>query len=115
MDSRHEAASGIAQLEGYLLWQQELGDARSRAEAFADRMEWLTEGQREEVVRLYAEDHLDLSRAALRRIADRCGELREEYTERYDQLRVRLLCRTTAVVVGMVALCCSALLVAGVH
>lgn len=98
MPGPDEIESGIARLEGYLLCQRELGDARTEAEAYADRLPWLTSAQREEVVRLYAEERVELSRRMLRRIADRCEELRAEYTARYEELRRRLLYRCVAVV-----------------
>ncbi|GAA2357921.1 hypothetical protein [Streptomyces cuspidosporus] len=98
MPGPDEIESGIARLEGYLLCQRELGDARAEAEAYADRLPWLTTTQREEVVRLYAEERVELSRRMLRRIADRCEELRAEYTARYEELRRRLLYRCVAVV-----------------
>jgi hypothetical protein len=109
----YEIESGIARLEGYLLCQSELGDARAEAEAFAGRLSWLTAAQREEVVRLYTEERVELSRRMLRRIVDRCEELRAEYTARYDELRRRLVFRCVAgilavanvlAVVGAVAL-----------
>lgn len=110
MDRRREIASGIAALEGYLLSQAEISDARREAEAFADRLPWLTTAERSEVVRLYAEDHLDVSRRVLRRITDRCRELRAEYTARYELLRRRLLCVCVALLLAAFTLCACALL-----
>jgi hypothetical protein len=40
----------------------------------------------------------------LRRITDRCHELQAEYTARYRQLRRRLLCLCTALVLALCAL-----------
>ncbi|MCD0484026.1 hypothetical protein LO771_16910 [Streptacidiphilus sp. ASG 303] len=88
---RGESDRGIHQLEGYLLWQGETAAAREQAEAFADRLPWLTGPQREDVVRVYTADRLEVSRATVRRIADRARELRHEYTARYRALRLRLL------------------------
>ncbi|MFF8841157.1 hypothetical protein ACF08N_00260 [Streptomyces sp. NPDC015127] len=100
-----EAAGGIAALEGYLLAQSRLQEAQREAEAFADRMPWLTTGQREEVVRLYAEDRVALSRRVLVALVARAAELRQEYTNRYDELRQRLLRRGVAALLGLAALC----------
>ena len=102
--------SGIARLEGYLLCQSEISGARAEAEAFAGRLPWLTEAQREEVIRLYAEERLELSRRLLRRIVDRCGELRGEYTARYEELRRRLLGLCAALLLGGLVLCIGVLL-----
>jgi hypothetical protein len=108
--SQHEIESGIAQLEGYLLCQSEISGARAEAEAFVGRLPWLTGAQRDEVVRLYAEDRMELSRRLLRRIVDRGHELRAEYTARYEELRRRLLCLCAALVLSGLALCVCVLL-----
>ncbi|MCX2970458.1 MULTISPECIES: hypothetical protein [Streptomyces] len=91
-----DAEAGLRELEGYLLWQAEVGRARTRAEAFAARMPWLTTAQREEVVRLYTAEHLRLSRQYLETVAARCHALRGEYTARFAKLRRRVVRRATA-------------------
>lgn len=100
-----EAAAGIAELEGYLLAQSRLHEARVEAEVFADRMPWLTTGQREEVVRLYAEDRIALSRRVLAALVTRAGELRQEYTQRYECLKQRVLCGSLAALLCVAVLC----------
>jgi hypothetical protein len=110
MPGQPEVTSGIARLEGYLLCQAELRDARTEAEAFVCRMPWLTADQREEVVRLYTEDRMALSRRTLQRITTRCHELQGEYSARYEQLRRRLLCASLAILLAAVALCALTLL-----
>jgi hypothetical protein len=112
MDSRREIASGIAALEGYLLSQAEIRNARHEAEAFAERLPWLTSAERAELVRLYAEERLDISRRVLRRITERCRELRGEYAARYVRLRRRLLCVCVVLVLGAFTLCVCVLLAA---
>lgn len=98
-DTRKEteahSARGIAQLEGYLLWNAEVAEAHRQARSFADRLPWLTVAQREEVERAYAADRMALSRSVLTRIADRAAELRREYGERYRQLKVRCVLTLT--------------------
>jgi hypothetical protein len=89
-----EAAAGIARLEGYLLAQSEASAARTAAEDFTSRLPWLDPEQREEVVRLYTADRMALSRRTLEHIVHRSRELRAEYTDRYQQLRRRLICTT---------------------
>jgi hypothetical protein len=107
----HDTAAGIARLEGYLLCQAEIQRARTEAEAFARRLPWLTTAQQEEVVRHYAEDRLAVSREALRTVAARCAELRDEYTVRYEALRQRLLRRCVALTLASAALCATACLI----
>ena len=86
-----EYARGLNEMEGYLLSQAEAAAALSGAEAFAARMPWLTAAQRDEVVRLYTADRLEVSRAALRRVADRALELQCQYSTRYHALQAKLL------------------------
>ncbi|MCM2578434.1 hypothetical protein [Streptomyces meridianus] len=98
-------AQGLAKLEGYLLCHAERSSARARAEAFARRMPWLTRAQHDEVVRLYTEDHMEVTREKLRAIEKRCRELRGEYGDRYAELRRRLLCTGAVLVLSASALC----------
>lgn len=92
-----DTAEGIARIEGYLLFQAEMRKARQEAEDFADRLPWLTAGQREDVVRHYAQARVAVSQQTLRAVAARCAELRRQYTARYESLRLRLLCVAVAV------------------
>ncbi|MEU4201987.1 hypothetical protein [Streptomyces sp. NPDC045470] len=100
-------AEAINEIEGYLLWEAEKDRARTRARDFSDRLPWLTRAQREEVERQYQADQLEFSRAYLRRIAARSGELRAEYEGVYRVLRRRLVTGLLAVagalVIGAVA------------
>ncbi|MEU0085947.1 hypothetical protein [Streptomyces sp. NPDC006274] len=100
-----EVAAGIAKLEGYLLAQSRVREAEREAEEFAGRMPWLTGAQREEVVRIYTEDRIALSRRVLKALVSRANELRAEYTARYEELRRRLLCASVAALLGSIALC----------
>ncbi|MFF3291019.1 hypothetical protein [Streptomyces sp. NPDC003023] len=100
-----EAAAGIARLEGYLLAQSRMREAEREAEAFAGRMPWLTTAQREEVVRIYTQDRIALSRRVLEAVVSRAHELRLEYATRYEELRRRLLCAGAAALLGSAALC----------
>ncbi|MFD9866941.1 hypothetical protein ACFXI8_06475 [Streptomyces niveus] len=96
-----EASSGIQQLEGYLLAQSRVREARTHAVIFADRMPWLTSAQHEEVVSLYTQDHIAMSRRALEAVVARAGELRAEYTARYELLKRRLLCAYLIALTGL--------------
>ncbi|WP_063784256.1 hypothetical protein [Streptomyces sp. SBT349] len=107
-----EAATGIARLEGYLLWQAELGNARTEGESFAAGLTWLTEEQRADVAARYAEERVRLARRVLTGVADRCRTLDGEYTARYRQLRQRLLCVTLCALLACAALAVAALAVA---
>lgn len=81
---------GLRHLEGFLVWQAEAKRARSAAQGFADRLPWLTTVQRDEVIRVYAADHLEVSRATVCHLAERSKVMRQEYTDRYSALRARL-------------------------
>ncbi|OKI04998.1 hypothetical protein A6A06_10000 [Streptomyces sp. CB02923] len=100
------AAEAINEIEGYLLWEAEKDRARTRAQEFSARLPWLTRAQQEEVERQYQADQLEYSRASLRRIAARSGELRAEYEGVYQVLRRRMvtgfLAATAVLVTGAV-------------
>ncbi|MET7646970.1 hypothetical protein ABZS83_25760 [Streptomyces sp. NPDC005426] len=83
-------------MEGFLLWNAEIEQARTLARGFTDQLPWLTTAQRDDVERVYVADRATASRAMLVRVAARADELRGEYSERYDRLRAR--CVATAVV-----------------
>ncbi|WP_194117775.1 hypothetical protein [Streptomyces hoynatensis] len=91
-EAKAQAAAGIAQLEGYLLWQAELRGARAEGEDFATRLPSLSEAQRAEVAGLYAEERLRLAKRLLRGLGERSREFEEEYALRYRRLRQRLWC-----------------------
>ncbi|MFE2599549.1 hypothetical protein [Streptomyces sp. NPDC057617] len=95
-DENTATARGLVRLEGYLLWNAEIEDARRRAARFCEQLPWLTTAQREDVERAYVADRLAASRATLVRISERAAELRGEYAERYRTLRTR--CMAAAVV-----------------
>jgi hypothetical protein len=106
MDERTtDVTAGLRQLEGYLLWQAELSTVQRDADAFAGLLTWLTDGQREEVVRAYVEERLRVSRHTATRVAQRCRELRGEYEERYRRLSSRLMALFLAGVVVEVVVC----------
>ncbi|MEV2245595.1 hypothetical protein [Streptomyces sp. NPDC049970] len=84
-----ESARGLAQVEGYLLWNAEVEEAGRQARSFTEALPWLTTAQREDVERVYVTYRMAVCRQTLTKIADRAVELRGEYTARYDRLRVR--------------------------
>ncbi|MFF8784378.1 hypothetical protein [Streptomyces sp. NPDC015125] len=100
-DSRTVQA-GIADIEGYLLWQAEIDRARADAEAFVDALDWPTSAQRQELVRLLARRQLDLSQRAVTRTATRALQLRREYQQRYDFLKRRVLAAVLALLAALV-------------
>ncbi|QNE73339.1 hypothetical protein F0344_00705 [Streptomyces finlayi] len=91
MEHDKDSARGLAQLEGYLLWNAEVEDARRRAGRFAEQLPWLTGAQREDVERVYMADRMATCGETLGRISERAAELRGEYSERYRLLRNRCL------------------------
>ncbi len=93
-----DSARGLAQLEGFLLWNAEVERARRQARRFTDQLPWLTTAQREDVERVFITERVAVSRESLTRIRDRAEELRGEYTGRYARLRARCV----AVTVGAV-------------
>lgn len=105
MDDRPRPAAEtdllIQEIEGHLLVESARAESRAAAARFGDRLDWLTRAQREEVERVYADDHLALTRATWRHTARRCRELRAEYENRYRELRRRTLAG------GLLAVACA--------
>lgn len=99
----HDEGPGLVnQVEGYLLWQARVAEAEDRARAFTAPLEWLTTAQRTEIENRYTGDCLARARGDLQRIARRITAIRQEYEERYRQLRVR--CVAAAVSFAALAL-----------
>ncbi|MFG2195731.1 hypothetical protein [Streptomyces sp. NPDC048639] len=84
-------SEAINEIEGFLLWEAERSAAHAHAATFCAGLPWLTDSQREEVERHYAEDRLTASRAYLERVGARSAELRAEYEAVYQALRRRLV------------------------
>ncbi|MCX5416283.1 hypothetical protein [Streptomyces sp. NBC_00059] len=103
-----ESARGLAQVEGYLLWNAEVEQARREARLFTEALPWLTTAQREDVERVYVTDRVAVCRETLTRIAGRATELRGEYTARYDRLRARCVA-VSVLAVGITGGTCAAL------
>ncbi|WP_413754202.1 hypothetical protein NRF20_40840 [Streptomyces sp. R-74717] len=102
-----DSARGLAQLEGYLLWNAEVEEARRQAGRFTDELPWLTMAQREDVERVYTADRLATSRAMLCRVSARATGLRGEYEARYRKLKARCVA-AGVVLVGAVGGTCTA-------
>ncbi|MFD3799286.1 hypothetical protein [Streptomyces californicus] len=98
MTSDKESARGLAQLEGFLLWNAEVERARRRACRFTDQLPWLTTAQREDVERVFVAEHVITARESLIRVRDRAEELRAEYSGRYNRLRARCVAVSAGVV-----------------
>ncbi|MEK2475453.1 MULTISPECIES: hypothetical protein [Streptomyces] len=84
-------AEAINDIEGYLLWEAEQERARSQAEEFCARLPWLTDSQREDVLRHYCRERREVSRSYLERVAARSASLRAEYEGVYRTLRRRMV------------------------
>ncbi|WP_328907730.1 hypothetical protein OG230_34665 [Streptomyces sp. NBC_00234] len=108
MEHDKDSARGLAQLEGYLLWNAEVEDARRRAGRFTDQLPWLTRAQREDVERVYIADRVASCRESLVRVSERAAELRGEYSDRYRLLKKRCLA-AVLLAVGAASGTCAAL------
>lgn len=98
-------SAAINAIEGYLLAEREKALARAEAERFADRLPWLLTAQRHEVVHHYTLARTASSQRQLQAVAERCGELRDEYEQRYRLLRLRLLRTCAALLAAAVPVC----------
>jgi hypothetical protein len=109
-----EAAAGIAELEGYLSWQAEVGTARCTAAAFTADLPWLTTAQREELAERYVRDRLRLTHRFQAALAEHRRtlqvELEAEYATRYQQSRQRLICATLCTLAALASFSLTTLL-----
>ncbi|MEW1830931.1 hypothetical protein [Streptomyces sp. NPDC088196] len=78
-------------IEGHLLIAAAHAESRTAAARFTARLDWLTDGQRDEVERQFEAEYLALSRLSWQRTAERGRQLRDEYEETYRRLRQRTL------------------------
>ncbi|MFI2913350.1 hypothetical protein ACG2OD_34610 [Streptomyces sp. PDY-4] len=81
----------LNEIEGHLLVDAARTEARTATAELTAGIDWLTEHQREEVARRFAERYLALSRTSWQRTVERGEELRAQYETRYRHLRQRLL------------------------
>ncbi|MFJ2770843.1 hypothetical protein [Streptomyces sp. NPDC087300] len=88
-----DARALVNEVEGHLLVEAARAEGRTAAERFTGHLPWLTEAQRVEVERCYAEEHLELTRRGWQHIARRTRQLGAEYEETFRLLRRRLLVR----------------------
>ncbi|GHF23528.1 hypothetical protein GCM10018772_56660 [Streptomyces fumanus] len=97
----------LDEIEGHLLVAAARAEGRSAARRFTAPFDWLTEWQRKEIEDRFEAGYLALSRTSWQRTAERAGQLRAEYEERYRTLRRRLLAGfllTCATAVAVLAL-----------
>ncbi|WP_404961609.1 hypothetical protein [Streptomyces sp. 147326] len=86
-----ETAAGLARIEGYLMSQAALREAKDQGEAFAHDLTWLGPGEQREISHRFAQHHLRLRREMLTATVARAEELRTEYAHRYTHLRRRVI------------------------
>ena len=98
-----QPAALAAEAEGYLLVHSHYDDARREAGELCARMPWLTTAQAEDVAHHYCERRMALTRHMLRATVQRADELRQEYENRYQELRRALFRRHAACASAIVA------------
>ncbi|MEV6760372.1 hypothetical protein AB0N16_06930 [Streptomyces sp. NPDC051105] len=91
MTAREEERALVTQIEGHLLLAATREEGRRAAARAADRMGWLTDSQRADLEGQFLIEYLALSRTSWHRTAERGEELRQEYEQRYRNLRQRLM------------------------
>ncbi|EFE71352.1 conserved hypothetical protein [Streptomyces viridosporus ATCC 14672] len=98
----------VAEVEGHLMAQAHLDEARREAEELCAGLPWLTSAQAEDLMDRYMQRRLDFTRRMLRSTVERAAQLRQEYEARYAVLRRDLL-RRHAVCACALLLCAGAL------
>ncbi|MFJ9630601.1 hypothetical protein ACIRU8_23125 [Streptomyces sp. NPDC101175] len=86
-----DAGAFLNEIEGHLLIAAARTEGRTAAARFAARLDWVTDGQREDVEREFEAEYLALVRVSWERTAERSRRLRDEYEGRYRRLRQRAL------------------------
>jgi hypothetical protein len=81
----------INEIEGHLLVAAAREEGRTAAARFTAPFDWLSGHRRLEVEERFEAEYLALARGSWQRTAERAGQLRGEYEERYHTLRRRLL------------------------
>ncbi|MFD9359548.1 hypothetical protein [Streptomyces sp. NPDC060031] len=87
-----ETPAGLARIEGFLMSQAALLEAREKGQAFAGALTWLGPGEQDEISHRFAQHHLALRKEMLAATVARAEELKAEYSHRYDHLRWRITC-----------------------
>ena len=80
----------VNEIQGHLLIAATRQEGHEAAARFTARLDWLTDHQRAEVERQFAEEQLALARASWQHTAARSKELRSEYEAKYRRLKGRL-------------------------
>ncbi|MGW5849121.1 hypothetical protein ACWFQ8_14410 [Streptomyces sp. NPDC055254] len=102
-----DPAAGLARIEGFLMSQAALREAREAGQAFVRTLTWLGPGEQDEISARFAQHHLSLRREMLAATVARAAELKNEYADRYGQL-----CRrATGLAVGVFALWTAVLII----
>ncbi|MFF0095100.1 hypothetical protein ACFYSF_34910 [Streptomyces canus] len=91
-----QTAALAAEAEGYLLVRSHRDAARREAGELCARMPWLTTAQAEDLAHHYCERRMLLTRHMLSATVQRAEQLRQEYENRYQELRRALLRRHAA-------------------
>jgi hypothetical protein len=83
-------AAGISEIERYLKVQADIGRARQEAEAFTERLPWLTTAQRRDVAAAYTRQRLHTAHQHQQALSARCADLETVYERRVRQLRMHI-------------------------
>ncbi|MDX3456985.1 hypothetical protein PV396_34395 [Streptomyces sp. ME02-8801-2C] len=89
-DGQVDVTTLVNEIQGHLLIAATRQEGQEAAARFTARLDWLTSGQRAELERQFAAEHLALAGASWQRTAARSAELRAEYEARYRRLKRRL-------------------------
>lgn len=110
MDTRHEAALGLHQLEGFLYREAGRREAHRKARDFAWELPGLTTDQRRVVEEAYAREQLANARETTRRIAERIQEVEAQYETRHRRFTREAAVAMTVVTMGLIGLCIAVIL-----
>ncbi|CAL9471824.1 hypothetical protein [Streptomyces sp. Tu 3180] len=110
MDTSHEAAFGLHQIEGYLYREAGRQEAHRRARDFARELPGLTTDQRLVIEQAYAREQEEDARRVTRHIAERILEVEARYAARHRRLARETATAMGVVVFGLIGLCVAVIL-----
>ncbi|MFE9169573.1 hypothetical protein ACFYNZ_08595 [Streptomyces kebangsaanensis] len=110
MDTSHEAALGLHQIEGYLYREANRREAHRKARDFAWELPGLTTDQRLVIEEAYAREQVEDARRATRHIAERIQQVEAQYAARHRRFVRETALAMAVVTMGLIGLCVAVIL-----
>lgn len=110
MDTSHEAALGLHQIQGFLHLEADRQEAHRKARDFAWELPGLTTDQRLVIEEAYAREQVENARRVTRHIAERIRQVDAQYGERHLRRAREMAVAMAIVTSGLIGLCVAVIL-----